>query len=111
MRMRHSPGSAGSPLQVRVRPLAYQGRPLFKEELEKRDVYEGALKVVENRIHRLGRVVTTATLTGRHNEADVIFLALHDVVLLWMDRRKMRIRGFEDVDGVEYAQTWDIEIL
>jgi hypothetical protein len=56
-------------------------------------------------------VVITATLTGRHNEADVILLTLYDVVLLWMDRRKMRIRGFEDFDGVEYAQTWDIEIL
>lgn len=111
MRMKHNPGSADSPLQVRVRPLAYQGRPLFKNELAKRDTYEGALKVVENRAHRLGRVVTTATLTGRHNEADVILLTLYDVVLLWMDRRKMRIRGFEDVDSVEYAQTWDIEIL
>ena len=111
MRMRHNPGSADSPLQVRVRPLAYQGRALFKDELSKRDAFDGALKVVENRLHRLGRVVTTATLTGHHNEADVVLLSLHDVVLLWMDRRKMRIRGFEDVDGVEYAQTWDIEIL
>ena len=65
-RMRHNPGSANSPLQVRVRPLAYQGRALFKDELSKRDAYDGALNVVENRLHRLGRVVTTATRTWHH---------------------------------------------
>jgi hypothetical protein len=111
MTMRHTPGSADSPMQVKVRPLNYQGRPLFKDELKLRDAYAGTIKVMENRVHRLGRVVTTATFTGRQGDVDTVTLTLRDVNLLWMDKRKLRLRGFEDIDGVEYGQTWDIEIL
>jgi hypothetical protein len=32
-------------------------------------------------------------------------------VLLWADEKRMRMRGFEDIDGVQYGQTWEIEFL
>ena len=32
--------------------------------------------------------------------------AAYDAVLLWADEKRLRLRGFEDIDGIQYAQTW-----
>ena len=39
-----------------------------------------------------------------------ILIELYDAVLLWADGKKMRMRGFEDIDNVQYGQTWEIEV-
>ena len=95
---------------VKVSPMHVNGKPLFAKERHKREVYTGKLKVLENRLHRLGRAVTTATLVSATADVEQPLLELYDVALLWMDDRRIRLRGFEDVDGVQFAQTWDIEV-
>lgn len=98
-------------MRVKVRLLNYHGRPLLKDERARAEEFTGILTVCENRQHRFGRVVLTATLASQTAETSVPILELHDVILLWIDERNMRLRGFEMHDLVEYAQTWAIEVL
>jgi hypothetical protein len=37
-------------------------------------------------------------------------IELYDAVLLLADGKKMGMRGFEDIDNVQYGQTWEIEV-
>lgn len=98
-------------MRVKVRPINVAGRPLFARERERRDVFAGELEVMENRVHPLGRVVTTARVVDIVDNAESTVLELYDVTLLWIDRTQMRLRGFEDIEGVQYGQTWDVEIV
>jgi hypothetical protein len=98
-------------MRVKVRLLNYQGRPLFKEERAHSEEFAGVLIVREDRLHRFGRVVLTATLTNPTGESAAPIMELHDVVLLWVEGAGMRLRGFELEGVVEYGQTWLIEVL
>lgn len=98
-------------MRVKVRLLNYHGRPLLKDERVRSEEFAGILTVCENRQHRFGRVVVTATLASQTAETSVPILELHDAVLLWIDGANMRLRGFEIHDLIEYAQTWAIEVL
>jgi hypothetical protein len=97
-------------MRVRVRPINVNGRPQFQQERERRELYVGELKVQENRLHQLGRVVTTASIVNVTDNATVTMLELFDVVLLWAEGNRIRMRGFEMIDNVQYAQTWDVEV-
>ncbi len=61
--------------------------------------------------HPLGRVVTTAHVIDTVDNIESTLIELYDVTLLWIDGKQMRLRGFEDVEGVQYGQTWDVELL
>lgn len=98
-------------MRVKVRPINVAGQPLFARERERRDVFAGELKVMENRIHPLGRVVTTARVIDTVDNVESALIELYDVTLLWIDGKQMRLRGFEDIEGVQYGQTWDVEIV
>ena len=97
-------------MRVKVSPMHVLGRPLFAHERREREVYVGELKVLENRLHRLGRAVTTATLASVTADTAPPLLELYDVALLWVDEHRIRLRGFEDAGGVQFAQVWDIEL-
>ena len=101
----------GPQLHVRVTLLAFQGRPLFKDNPRLAQAYEGDLRVQDERIHKVNRIVTVAKIIGRQDGNEVIVLQLHDVRLLWIGNRKMRLRGFEIDGDTEYAQTWSVEVL
>lgn len=111
MSARKQPVARGPQLHVRVTLLAYQGRTLFKDNPRLYEAYEGDLHVLDDRLHKLNRVVTVAKLLGRQDGTEVVVLQLHDVRLLWIGNRKMRLRGFEFIGDTEYAQTWSVEIL
>lgn len=98
-------------MRVEVRPLNVKGRPLFKDEYVKRDTYSGRLRVLENRVHKLGRVVTTAKVVSTTDDVESTLLEMYDVALLWLDDETLRLRGFEEVDGFQHAQTWDVRVL
>ena len=51
-------------MQVIVNKLNSNGKPLFEKDPGRQSEYAGKLKVQENRVHRLGRAVITATLTN-----------------------------------------------
>ena len=97
-------------MQVQVRKLNSNGKPLFKDAPERQSVFAGKLQVAENRIHKQGRVVITASVIDTIDVNASILIELYDAVLLWADGKKMRMRGFEDIDNVQYGQTWEIEI-
>jgi hypothetical protein len=97
-------------MQVTVKKLNCNGKPLFSEDARRQSTFPGKLKVVENRLHKLGRVVITASLVDPIDSNGSTTIQLHDAVLLWADEKKMRMRGFEeDTQGVQYGQTWEIE--
>jgi hypothetical protein len=99
-------------MQVIVNKLNSNGKPLFEKDPARQSEYAGNLKVQENRVHRMGRVVITATLTNAIDTNASTILELYDAVLLWADGKKMRMRGFEqDGDGVQYGQTWEVRFV
>lgn len=96
-------------MQVKVRKINSKGKPLFSGNPTRQIVYPGRLKVMENRIHALGRVVVTASIIDSIDSNAATLIELYDAVLLWADEKRMRMRGFEDIDGIQYGQTWEIE--
>jgi len=40
----------------------------------------------------------------------ILVPALHDACVLSLANGRMRVRGFELVEGVQYAQTWDVRV-
>jgi hypothetical protein len=96
-------------MHVTVRKLNANGRPLFSKDPARQSVFAGMLKVVESRIHKQGRVVITATVIDAIDANASPLIEIYDAVLLWADGKKMRMRGFEDLDNVQYGQTWEIE--
>ncbi len=98
-------------MKVKVRPIHVHGRPEFKKQRERREVFAGELKVHDDRPPAIGRNVITARVVSMVDDVEATLLEMYDAVLLWCDKGHMRIRGFEDVDGVQFAQVWEIEVL
>jgi hypothetical protein len=96
-------------MHVKVRKINSMGKPLFSGDPTRQTVFPGRLKVMENRIHALGRVVVTASIIDTIDANAATLIELYDAVLLWADEKRMRMRGFEDIDGIQYGQTWEIE--
>jgi hypothetical protein len=98
-------------MRVKVQPINVNGRPIFKSERDKREIYVGELKIHENRLHSLGRAVITAQVIDTLDGAETAVLEIYDIALLWAEGARLRIRGFEIATDVQYAQTWDVEVL
>lgn len=97
---------------VEVRPINVGGRPLPTSLRKKEPASRGKLQIVEDRNHRLGRVVLCATLIHATDGLNTEMLPeLMDAQVIWMNDESMRVRGVEDVGGTMYAQTWDIKVL
>jgi hypothetical protein len=77
------------------------GKPLFSGDPTRQAVFPGKLKVMENRIHALGRVVVTASIIDTIDANAATLIELYDAVLLWADEKRMRMRGFEDIGRME----------
>jgi hypothetical protein len=98
-------------MHVQVRPINVKGRPLFTKERLRSQAYIGELKVHETRLDRFGRGVTTAAVISVIDNIPATVLEIHDAALLSLEKGKMRIRGFEEIKGVQFAQVWDVEII
>jgi hypothetical protein len=99
-------------MRVEIRPIYHCGKPLPKAQRQKEPAYRGKLSIAENRLHAYGRVVTCARLTSiTDGIATALLPELTDVQILWLDEDQIRLRGNEQVDGVEFAQTWDVKVL
>lgn len=73
--------------------------------------YRGNLRIREGRVQELGRIATIADLTSTTDGSDSPILpSLHDANVIFIDSGKMRIRGFEVIEGTQYAQTWDLKV-
>lgn len=99
-------------MRVKVRPLRKEGRLLVSSENPKAPGFAGILSVEEKRDHVSGRTLARAKLTGISTGPDTDLLPeLLDARLLWAQDSKMRVSGFERIGGVEYAQTWSVEVV
>jgi hypothetical protein len=108
-RVGHGVANRSAAMHVKVRKINSMGKPLFSGDPTRQAVFPGKLKVMENRIHALGRVVVTASIIDTIDANAATLIELYDAVLLWADEKRMRMRGFEDIDGIQYGQTWEIE--
>jgi hypothetical protein len=97
-------------MRVRVRPINISGIPQSTKERKERAPVHGDLQVSDARNDEFGRVLLTAKVVDLLNTPEVVQLVLHDVVLLSIVGKTMRMRGFEIVVSSQYAQAWDVEI-
>ena len=97
-------------MRVQVRPVNVNGVAQTTQERVNSAPVHGDLRVKDTREDSFGRVLLTAQVIDLLNTPEVVQLVLHDVVLLSIQGKKMRIRGFEMIGPVQYAQTWDIEV-
>ncbi|UOB06848.1 hypothetical protein [[Acidovorax] ebreus] len=97
-------------MRVKVKLLQHKGRALKRPELLDIPPFEGVLKVNEARDYDLSRAVVRARLIQATSglQTDVL-PELSDVRLVWAEDNKLRLTGFEEVDGAAYAQTWVVE--
>ncbi|ADU99287.1 hypothetical protein [Alicycliphilus denitrificans] len=97
-------------MRVKVKLLQHKGRALKRPELLDVPPFEGVLKVNEARDYDLSRAVVRARLIQATSglQTDVL-PELSDVRLVWAEDNKLRLTGFEEVDGAAYAQTWVVE--
>lgn len=99
-------------MKVEVQPIYEKGKGTRAKERVSRPKYRGTLRVREERVQELGRMATIAALVSSTDGTDALLLpALHDVNLLYVDGGRLRMRGFELVDDVQYAQTWDVKVV
>ena len=97
-------------MRVRVRPINVNGVAQTTQERIKGAPVHGDLRVSDVREDSFGRVLLTAQEVDVLNTPEVVHLVLHDVVLLSIQAKKMRMRGFEINGGAQYAQAWEIEV-
>ncbi len=97
-------------MRVRVRPINVNGVALPSKERKDGAPVHGDLQVSDAREDAFGRVLLTAKVMDLLNMPEVVQLVLHDVVLLSISGKSMRMRGFEIAGGAQYAQSWEVEI-
>lgn len=97
-------------MRVKVKLMQHKGRALKRPELLDVPPFEGVLKVNEARDYDLSRAVVRARLIQATSGLQTDILPeLSDVRLVWAEDNKLRLTGFEEVDGAAYAQTWVVE--
>lgn len=98
-------------MKVEVQPIYEQGKSASAAERAAASKYRGQLCLREERIHALGRTTTVAALISEVSGTEESVLpVLHDANVLSIDGSRVRIRGFELVGNVEYAQVWDVKV-
>lgn len=85
-----------------------KGKPLYPQD---RKAVRGALSITEERDVKLGRTIRVASLMCVVNPELMKAHDLHDAEVLFLQAGRLRIRGFEVVDGVQYGQTWDCRVV
>jgi len=98
-------------MKVEAQLIYEKGRSVAEAIRSKLPKYRGQLRIREERIGALGRIATVADLISTTDGCDSSVLPkLHDVNVIYVDAGKMRIRGFEVVEGAQYAQTWEVKV-
>ena len=98
-------------MRVEVHCINHRGRQLERAERSRQPVLRGELKVFENRLHPFNRAVLCAqVLSVTDGLEQPVLPELTDVQLIWLDGKRLRLRGVESVDGALFAQTWDLRV-
>lgn len=98
-------------MRVLVQPVNVRGKPVPVKERKTAPTYSGMFRLHEVRSHELGRITPTAFLLSATDSAELPLLPqLHDAAVLYARDGRLRVRGFELVDGAQYGQTWDVRV-
>ena len=99
-------------MNVEVQPIYERGKGVRTKERASKSLFRGTLQVREERVHELGRNTTIAALlSNTDGKKGPLLPALHDASLLYVSGSQLRLRGFELVEDVQYAQTWDVKVV
>jgi hypothetical protein len=98
-------------MKVAVQLVNERGRNIPAKERGAMRTYRGVLRIHEVRHQGLGRICVTAHLVCATDTTELDLLpALHDAAVLFLRDGRMRVRGFEVMDGAQYGQTWDVRV-
>lgn len=98
-------------MKVEVQQLFEEGRAIPRKESPARPRYRGRLSLGERRHSELGRIALTAELQSlTDSTGSSVLPPLLDAAVIYVDKRQLRIRGFETMNGLTYGQVWDIEV-
>jgi hypothetical protein len=99
-------------MKVEVKLLSEKGRAVPRGMLAERRRYTGAFSLQEARSRELGRTSFVATLHSTCEGAQEPLLPpLHDATLIHAADGRLRVRGFEFVDGTQLGQTWEVRVM
>ena len=99
-------------MKVEVKLLSDKGRAVPKGMLSARRRYTGAFSLQEARSKELGRSCFMANLLSTSESAqEPVLPPLHDATLIHAEDGRMRVRGFEFLDGTQLGQTWEVKVL
>lgn len=99
-------------MKVEVQLLHVKGIKVPLEERKAMRKYSGALLLREEKISSLDRHSLVATLLSIRDKVPTPLLpVLHDASVIHVEDGRIRLRGFEILDGVQTGQTWDIKVL
>lgn len=98
-------------MRVKITRLSIRGQQIQKSAPERGVNQAGDLKVFQEYSKRVNRLAVQAHLIDQVDGVEGIRAELIDPVLVWVEGKTMRLRGIEIERGIEYGQTWEIEIL
>ena len=105
-------GNAGSQMRVEVKLLSDKGRAVPGAQLRSQRRFNGAFALRETRSSALGRTLLVATLQSvSDGETEPLLPPLHDAAVIHAEGGRLRVRGFELLDGQQLGQTWDVRVL
>lgn len=99
-------------MKVEVQLLSEKGRTVPRSMHLSLRRYTGAFTLREARSTELGRTSLVASLhSGTDAPSEPLLPLLHDAAVLHVEGGRLRVRGFEFLDGVQLGQTWDVRVL
>jgi len=100
-------------MKVEIQQINELGRALFTSERKsKAPKHQGELLLQEERVDYLGRSALVAALQDtRGGLREPIVPRLLDAQVIWVNDDRLRIRGWELVEDVQYNQCWDVKVL
>ncbi len=98
-------------MRVEAQLINDKGRSIDARDRVHMPKYRGQLRIREARSQAMGRIVTVADLISTTDGTDATLIpSLHDASVIFLESGKMRLRGFEVIDGAQYGQTWDVKV-
>lgn len=99
-------------MKVEVKLLSEKGRAVPRAFQQTRRRYTGSFTLQERRCTQLGRSSIVANLHSTLDGAsEPVLPPLHDAAVIHAEGGRMRVRGFEMLDGMQLGQTWDVKVL
>ena len=99
-------------MRVEVKLLSEKGRAVPRALHRTRRRYTGAFSLQEMRSSELGRTCFVANLhCDLEGAPEPLLPPLIDAIVIHAEGGRLRVRGFEMLDGLQLGQTWEVKVL